>query len=82
MVVYVGFFFQILNLLFYAGVLLIDSVVIVSGEQQRDSVVRIHVSILPQTLLSSRLAHNTEQSSLCYTIRICWLFILNRAVCK
>ena len=81
MVVYVGFFFQILNLLFYAGVLLIDSVVIVSGEQQRDSVVRIHVSILPQTLLSSRLAHNTEQSSLCYTIRICWLSILNRAVC-
>ena len=75
------FFFQILNLLFYTGVLLIDSVVIVSGEQQRDSVVRIHVSILPQTLLSSRLAHHTEQSSLCYTIRICWLSILNRAVC-
>ena len=33
------------------------------------------VSILPQTPLPSRLPHNTEQSSLC------WLYILNIAVC-
>ena len=33
----------------------INNVVIVSGGQQRDSVIHIHVSILPQTPLSSRL---------------------------
>ena len=27
----------------------------------------------------SRLAHNTEQSSMCYTIGFCWLSILNIA---
>ena len=41
----------------------------------------IHVSILPQTLLPSRLAHNTEQSSMCYRVTPCWLRILNTAVC-
>ena len=40
---------------------------------------RIHASILPQTRLPSRLPHNTEQSSLCYTVG--WLSILNTAVC-
>ena len=29
----------------------------------------------------SRLPHNTEQSSLCYTAGPCWLSILNTAVC-
>ena len=28
-----------------------------------------------------RLPHNTEQSSLCYTVGPCWLSILNMAVC-
>ena len=41
-----------------------DSVVIVSGGQQRDSAIHSHVSILPQTPLPSRLPHNIEQSSL------------------
>ena len=38
---------------------------IVSGGLQRDSAIYIHVSILPQTCLPSRLPHNIEQSSLC-----------------
>ena len=40
----------------------------------------IQVSILPQTLLPSRLPHNTEQSSMSYTTVPCWLPILNTAV--
>ena len=53
---------------------------IVSGGQQRDSAIHIYVSILLQIPLPSSLAHNIEQSSLCYTVRPCWLFILNKAV--
>ena len=49
--------------------------------QQRDSTIHIHVSIFPKTPLSSRLPHNIEQSSLCYTVGPCWLPILNIAVC-
>ena len=37
--------------------------------------IHIHVSILPQTPLPSRL-HNIEQSSMCYTVGTCWLYIL------
>ena len=58
------FFF---NFLFCIGVYLINIVVIVSVEQIRDSAIHIHVFILPQTPLPSRLPHNIEQSSLCYT---------------
>ena len=32
----------------------------------------IHVSILPQTPLPSRLRHGIEQTSLCYTVGPCW----------
>ena len=53
-----------------------NNVVIVSGAQQRDSTIHIHVSILPQTPLPSRLPHNIEQSSLCCTVGPCWLSIL------
>ena len=42
----------------------VNNVVIVSGEQQRDSVIHIHVFILPPIPLQSRLPHNIEQSSL------------------
>ena len=41
----------------------------------------IHVSLLPQTPLPSRLPHNTEQSALCWTVRPFWLSILNTAAC-
>ena len=43
--------------------------------------VHIRVLILPQTPLPSRLPHNIEQGSLCYTVDPCWLTILNIAVC-
>ena len=51
--------------------------VIVSCGQKRNSAIHIHVSILFQTLLPSRLPYNIEQSSLCYTVGLCWLSILN-----
>ena len=57
------------------------NVVIVSGEQGRDSAIHIHVSILPQTPLPCRLPHNTEQSSVYYMVGPHWLSILNIAVC-
>ena len=57
-----------------------NNVVTISGEQWRDSAIHIHVSILSQTSLPSRLPHNIEQSSLCYTVGPCWLSILNIAV--
>ena len=57
-----------------------DSVVIVSGGQQWDSAIRIHVSILPKTPLPSRLPHNTEQSSLSYIVGGCWFPIVNSIV--
>ena len=46
---------------------LTNHVVIVSGEQRRDSAIETHVCIPPhpQTLLPSRLPYNIEQSSIC-----------------
>ena len=58
-----------------------NNVVIVSGEEQRDSALHGQVSILPQTPLPSRLPHNIEQSCLCYTVGPFWLATLNTAVC-
>ena len=62
------FFSQTPSFLFCFEVQPINNVVVVSGEQRRDSAIHIHVSILPQTPLPSRLAHNIEPSSMCYTI--------------
>ena len=53
---------------------------IVSGEQQRVLAIHIHVSILPQPPLPSRLPRHTEQSSLCSTVEPCWPSVLNTAV--
>ena len=36
--------------------------------------------ILPQTSLPSRLPHDTEQSSMRYTVDSCWLSVLNRVM--
>ena len=44
---------------------MINNAVIVSNEQQRDSVIHTQLSILSQTTLPSRLPYNIEQSSLC-----------------
>ena len=60
---------------------MINNVVLVSGVQQSDSVIHIHVSILFQILFPLRSLHNIEQSPLCYTVGPCWLSILNIAVC-
>ena len=68
--------------LFCIGVQPINNVVIVSSGQHGDSVIFIHVSILPQTALPSRLPHNIEHNSRCYTVGTCWLLcVLNVAVC-
>ena len=64
--------FLFLTFLFYIGAELINNIVTVSGGQQRDSAKHIHVSILPQTPLPSRLPHNTEQSFLCCTVGPCY----------
>ena len=53
------------SFLFCIGVRPISSVVIVLGEQKSDVPICIPGSILPQTPLTSRLPHSTEQSSLC-----------------
>ena len=43
---------------------------IISGGQQKDSAIHIHISIVPQTPLPSRLPCNIEQSSMCYGILV------------
>ena len=53
----------------------------VSGEQWRSPAIHAHISILPQINFSSGLPHHVEQSSMCYTVGPCWLFILNIVVC-
>ena len=58
-----------------------NNVVIVPGGQQRDSAIHTHVSVLFQTPLPSRLPHNIEQSSMCYTIDPSSLSILKIAIC-
>ena len=68
MAVAVSIFF---NFLFYIGAQLINDVVLVSGVQQRDSVIHVHVSILFQILFPIRLLQNSEQSSLCSTVGPC-----------
>ena len=49
---------------------------LVSGVQQSDSVIHLHVPILFQILFPFRLLQNIEQSSLCYTVGPCLLSIL------
>ena len=58
-----------------------NNVVIVLGEQQSNLAIYICLSIHPQTSLLSRLTHNIGQSSMCYTVDFCWLYILNITVC-
>ena len=45
-----------------------NDVVVVAGQQQKDSAIHMPVSILPQTPLPSRLVYNAEQSSMCCII--------------
>ena len=46
-----------------------------------DSVIHNVLSILLQIIFLFWLLQNVEQSSLCYTVGPCWLFILCIAVC-
>ena len=73
----VFFFFKFL---FDIGVELMSNVILVSGVEQSDSVIYIHVSMLSQILFPFRL-RNIEQSSLCYPVGPCWLSILYILVC-
>ena len=57
------------NFLFCIGVQPINNVMIVSGVQQRDSAIHIHISVLPQNCPPILAA--IEQSSLCYTVGPC-----------
>ena len=65
----------------FIGVQLIYNVVLVSGIQQRGSVIHIHIFILFQILYPYRLLQNIEYSSLCYTVGPCALSILYIIVC-
>ena len=64
----VSLFFFFFIFVFYIRVWPVNNVVIVSGGQQSNSAIHIHVSIFPQIPLPSRLPHNIEQSSLCYMV--------------
>jgi len=71
-----------LNFLFYIGVQLVTDVVLVSDEQQSDSVIHIHISILSQIFFSFSLLQKIGHSFLCYTVGgSCWLFTVNISVC-
>ena len=58
-----------------------NSVILVSGIRQSDSIIHIYASILFQVLISFWLLHSTEQSSQSYTVGPCCLSILNKVVC-
>ena len=73
-------FIIFLRFLFCIGVQLVDNVVLVSGEQRRDSAIHIHVSNLPQSPFPSRLPHDIEQSSIRSRVGP-WFSIVNIAVC-
>ena len=50
---------------------MIYNVVLVSGVEQSDLVIHIHIVILFQIILPFRLLQNIEESSLCYTVGPC-----------
>ena len=45
-----------------------NNVMFLSGVQQRDSVIHIHVFVLSQTLFLFRSSQNIELNSLCYIV--------------
>ena len=58
------YFYLFFNFHFYIGAQFLNNVVLISGVQQSDSVIHIHLSILFQILFLFRLLHRIEQSSL------------------
>ena len=71
-------FFKKIN---FIGVQLIYNVVLVSGVQQSNSLIHIHIFILFKILFSCRLSQNTEQSFLCSTVGHYQLSILYIVLC-
>ena len=67
---WIGHFFESVVFSFCTGIWAINNVVIV--EQWRDSAICIHVSVLPQTLLPSRLPNNIEQRRMFCTVGPRW----------
>ena len=67
-------FILFLNFILYWS---INHVILVSGIQQSDSIILIHVAILSKILFLCRLLQSIEQSSLCYILGPCWLSVLN-----
>ena len=76
---FIPFYSFIFNFLFCIGLQPINNVVRVSVEQKKDSAIHIHISILPQIPLSSRLPYNTDQICLWKIVGPCSLAILNIA---
>ena len=70
-----NFFFNLLFILYWSTVS-----VLVSGVQQIDSVIHIHLPFFVRFCSLYRLLQNIEQSSLCYTVGPCWISILNISV--
>ena len=68
--------FYLFIILFYIGVSLISSVVLVSGVQHSHAVIHTHVSILFQNFFPFRLLQNIKQSSLCYKVSYCGICVL------
>ena len=60
----------------FIGVYLIYNVVLVSGVQQTESIIHIHISTLFQILFPYRPLQSIEQSSLCYKVCPYYLSIL------
>ena len=58
-----------------------EYIVLLSGGQQNDSIIHVHVSTVFEILFPFRLLQNIEQSSLCCTVGSCWLSILKIVVC-
>ena len=57
-------FYLLLNFLFYIGVLQINNVVIVLGEQQTDSAMHICIFTLPKPSLTFKLAYNNVHGAI------------------
>ena len=66
----------------YIGIQLICGVVLVSGIQQSDSVMHIHIFILFKIHFSYKSSQNIGQSSLCYTVGPHLSSILYILVCE
>ena len=78
----VVYLFYFLSILFCIGIQPINNVVIVLGEQQRDSSIHTHISILFQTPFPSRLPYSTGQSFLfLYSISLLIIHFKHSRVC-